>query len=247
MRFAQDDVGYAAINDAATGKVLVVTPGNVALEVALGTERAKRLATFDFVPPDVLESADYRRDAETGAYDLVIYDQCAPAQMPRANTLFIGRLPPGPVWRRGEDASGRRERCAGRGGSGRWRPQIIDWDRANPLLAHVELGDVDDRRQPRCSSRRAGGDGARSSRPPGRSPRSHRATVTRTPCWASRSSARTPTARGPRTRIGRCGSVSRLSGSMCSNIWRPAAKNRSRPRCDQAGRSSFAPRPTPTN
>ena len=105
----QDDVGYAAINDAKPGRVLVVTPGNVALQVALATQRAGRLANIQLKTPDVLTTEQYKRDAEIGAYDLIIYDQCAPAAMPRANTLFIGRLPPGPVWRGGrEDASGKK-------------------------------------------------------------------------------------------------------------------------------------------
>ena len=43
MRCEQDDTGYAALNDAKPGRVLVVTPGNVALEVALAT-RAGRAA-----------------------------------------------------------------------------------------------------------------------------------------------------------------------------------------------------------
>jgi hypothetical protein len=117
-----------------------VTPGDVPLELALGTERAKRLANVTIVPPATLDSAEYRRDADGGAYDLVIYDQCAPQQLPRANTLFIGRLPPGNAWKGREDASG---------GGGETvpaatvaGPQIIDWDRANPLLANVDLSDV---------------------------------------------------------------------------------------------------------
>ncbi len=40
-RCEQDDIGYAALNDAKPGRVLVVTPGNVALEVALATERCR--------------------------------------------------------------------------------------------------------------------------------------------------------------------------------------------------------------
>ena len=138
----QDDVGYAALNDAGTGRVLVVTPGNVPLELALQTERAKRLAQIEIVPPATLESAEYRRAAANGEYELIIYDQCVPEEMPRANTLFMGRLPPGPVWRGREDAGDE-------GGRGHTRtappvvgPQIIDWDRASPLLAHVDMGDV---------------------------------------------------------------------------------------------------------
>src|SRR6185295_10019032 len=84
--------------------------GNVALQVELATQRAGRLANIQFQAPDVLTTEQYKRDAEIGAYDLVIYDQCAPATMPRANTLFIGRLPPGAVWRGGrEDASGKKD------------------------------------------------------------------------------------------------------------------------------------------
>jgi hypothetical protein len=142
----QDDTGYAAINDAKPGRVLVVTPGNVALQVALATRRAARLANIELKTPDVLASEPYRRDADFGAYDLIVYDQCAPATMPRANTLFIGRLPPGPSWRgrrelppandqANADAAGKPPLAAA--------PQIIDWDRSHPLLASVELGNVD--------------------------------------------------------------------------------------------------------
>src|SRR4029078_4927554 len=86
--------------------------------------------------------------ADMGAYDLIIYDQCVPASMPRANTLFFGHLPPGPVWRGGSpvDADAKKEsenkdvvdpKDVAIG------PQIIDWDRSHPLLANVELGNVD--------------------------------------------------------------------------------------------------------
>src|SRR6185503_9764950 len=50
----QDDVGYAAINDAKPGRVLVVTPGNVALQAALATLRSGRLANIQLQAPDML-------------------------------------------------------------------------------------------------------------------------------------------------------------------------------------------------
>ena len=53
---AQDDLGYAALNDAKPGRVLVVTPGNVALEVVLATERAGKLANIEFKTPEMLTS-----------------------------------------------------------------------------------------------------------------------------------------------------------------------------------------------
>jgi len=159
---AQDDIGYAALNDAKPGRVLVVTPGNTALEVSLATKRAGKLASVEFKMPDDLTSDTYKKDAESGAYNLIIYDQCAPATMPRANTLFIGRVPPGPIWRGGakkaadQSADGKREERktdTEKDDAAKdepkevepkkvQNPQIVDWDRSHPVLANVELGIV---------------------------------------------------------------------------------------------------------
>jgi hypothetical protein len=147
---AQDDLAYAALNDATPGRVLVVSPGNKALEVALGTHRAERLGKIQIATPDVLTSDAYKKDAENGTYNLVIYDQCAPPTMPRANTLFIGRLPPGRTWRGGEtpggdkakDGKAETDAVAAPKDDSINVPQILDWDRAHPLLAQVELGNV---------------------------------------------------------------------------------------------------------
>ena len=148
----QDDVGYAALNDAKPGRVLLVTPGNVPLEVSLATRRAGRLADIQLKTPDVLGTPEHTRDADSGAYDLIIYDQCAPAKMPRADTLFIGRLPPGVAWRGGADAAAGETAIDAADQNATppddskslvVGPQIIDWDRAHPLLTSVELGNVD--------------------------------------------------------------------------------------------------------
>ncbi|HEX3601669.1 MAG TPA: BatA and WFA domain-containing protein [Lacipirellulaceae bacterium] len=150
----QDDVGYAALNDAKPGRVLVVTPGNVALEVALATQRAGKLANIEFKKPDILSSDGYKRDADSGAYSLIIFDQCAPSTSPRANTLYIGQLPPGATWRGGEKTVDDKTKTAeGSASSAKDQkdetpprasaPQIVDWDRSHPILASVELGNVD--------------------------------------------------------------------------------------------------------
>jgi hypothetical protein len=152
---AQDDTGYAGLNEAKPGKVLVITPGNVALEVSLATKRAGRLGEIQIQAPSCLETDEYRKAVDSGAYNLVIYDQAEPKAMPRANTLFIGRLPPGPVWRGRENASDVNSNKDGKAAAEAAPPnveehderavgpQIIDWDRAHPLLASVELGNVD--------------------------------------------------------------------------------------------------------
>jgi hypothetical protein len=73
--------------------------------------------------------------------------------MPRADTLFVGQLPPGPAWRGGNKAAAE---AAGPDGAEAKKdapkdeppprapaPQIVDWDRSHPILASVELGNVD--------------------------------------------------------------------------------------------------------
>jgi hypothetical protein len=152
---AQDNSAYAALNDAKPGRVLVVTPGNAALEVSLATERAGKLGNIEFKSPDVLTTEEHKRDMDAGTYNLVIYDQCAPPAMPRANTLIIGRVPPGAAWQGERDAaSDESDSAAAADGKADEKPaeqtptvatvpQIIDWDRSHPLLANVELGNVD--------------------------------------------------------------------------------------------------------
>lgn len=144
-----DDMGHAALNEARPGRVLVITPGNLALELALSTERAARLADIQFLQPEALQSAQYQRDADIGAYDLIIYDRCAPATMPRADTLFVGRIPPS--WKKGRNDSPTDEADDSQNKPTQKQPQprlvsvpqIIDWDRSHPLMASIELGNVD--------------------------------------------------------------------------------------------------------
>jgi hypothetical protein len=126
-KLAVDDVAYAAINPVRRGKALLVTPGNVALEQALATARATLLARVD-----TLDSSRVDDPAGVEGYDLVIFDRVAPKAMPRANTVFIGALPPSGAWR--ERAPQAEPIVA---------PRIIDWSRVDPLLANVELGNFE--------------------------------------------------------------------------------------------------------
>jgi hypothetical protein len=124
---AADNVAYAVVNSPQRARVLLVSPGNEALEIALGTDQNMQLADVSIMTPDALESDDYQTAASSGAYDLVIYDQCVPPEMPQANTLTIGGIPPANGWKGGEPVVA---------------AQIIDTNRAHPLMQFVELGDV---------------------------------------------------------------------------------------------------------
>ena len=124
---AIDNVAWTTINARRRGKVLFVTPENKPLEFALNTDRVRELADVTQRTPDFLAQPDYRKQADGGGYDLVIYDRCRPEQMPQANTLFIGRLPLSDGWRAGEMAD---------------VPQIIDVEQGHPLMQIVEMGNV---------------------------------------------------------------------------------------------------------
>lgn len=164
---AVDNHAYAAVNDSGTGRVLLVTPGNRLLTTALATERIRRYAEVEIANPDVLTTKEHQELADNGAYDLIIYDQCAPEKrMPRSNTLFIGTLPLD--WRttaQPEAASEEENDETAAAGAGEGEategdeatgdsdgdvveidrvnnPQIIDQAREHPLMAYVELGDI---------------------------------------------------------------------------------------------------------
>ena len=82
-----DNMAYAVVNMPRPAKVLVITPGTEALELALKTDEARKVADISIAEPTLLESKAYADQAAEGFYDLIIYDQCAPKAMPACNTL----------------------------------------------------------------------------------------------------------------------------------------------------------------
>ncbi len=129
-RLTLDNTAFAVLENERSSRVLLVTPGNSALEAALETERAARFAKIETFSPNNLNTPEFTRQVTDGNYDLIIFDQCSPQTMPANNTLFIGRRPPLKNWA-AEDSS---QTVFG--------PQIIDWDRSHPLLNLIELGGV---------------------------------------------------------------------------------------------------------
>ncbi len=126
-QLACDNEAFAVINPPRRSRVLLVTSGNEPLEMALGTKAAGELAEVRVERPEFLKGSAYAALAAGGGFDLVIYDRCRPAQMPRANTLFIGSLPPEGGWTAKPKAAA---------------PQIIDTAVSHPLLQWIDLGDV---------------------------------------------------------------------------------------------------------
>ncbi len=126
-----DDVAYAALNAPRRSRVLFVSPGNEAIDLVLSTGRALLLTDVERATPEELNSKPYKDDASSGAYDLIIYDQCRPEEMPRSNTLFVGRLPPDASWKGDQEPNMIDV------------PLITDTDRTHPLMQLVDLGNVD--------------------------------------------------------------------------------------------------------
>lgn len=94
-QLAADNEASVIVNESRQAKVLLVTPGNnKPLEFALDTEEVKRFAQIQIASPSTLTTSDYQQNAQLGIWDLIIYDQCAPANMPECSTLFIGTRPP---------------------------------------------------------------------------------------------------------------------------------------------------------
>ena len=157
---ADDNRAWAAVNSSRRPKVLLVTPDNEALVLALSTPRASELAEVSMAKPDIVQTKDHERAAASGAFDLIIYDRCKPQNMPRANTFFIGEVPPPPVGSAlpggpGSPTADKSDQSESADSSAapatRWwslgdpivYPQIIDIDRTHPLMQWLDLGDVD--------------------------------------------------------------------------------------------------------
>lgn len=133
-----DNVAYAAIRPAKQISVLLVTPGNKALETAMQTDRVQQVASVLIESPAFLTDPKYLSATLDSKYDLIVFDQCSPTQMPSSNTLFIGSVPPvSPT------ASADESKTSG------WKfgePQgpaiILDVNRNNSITQYLEMASV---------------------------------------------------------------------------------------------------------
>jgi Ca-activated chloride channel homolog len=82
-----DDHAYALLPERRRAKVLVVTEGNSYLEAALLLD--EYLDVTDVAPKG------YPASISRGGWDAVIFDQATPAEMPKANALYIDPRGPG--------------------------------------------------------------------------------------------------------------------------------------------------------
>lgn len=114
-----DDHAYALLPERRRAKVLVVTPGNTYLEAALLLD--EYLDVTD-IPP-----AAYPASIAKGGWDAVIFDGVTPAEMPRANALYLDPRGPGSPVKVAEELKS---------------PGFDKIDRKHPAVRFLALDDV---------------------------------------------------------------------------------------------------------
>ena len=96
--FPLDDQAWLVLGVVRKARVLIVTAGNEILHNFFDLEATAKVANVKYLKPEELkDEAKYGRPAGDGAFDLVIFDSCAPASveaLPRGNTFFINSVPP---------------------------------------------------------------------------------------------------------------------------------------------------------
>lgn len=97
-RFALDDEAWLVVGVVRRARVLVVTSENRLLNAFFDSPATEKVAQVSYLTPeDLKDRAKYLQPAREGAWDLVVFDRCAPEKeedMPSANTFFIGEVPP---------------------------------------------------------------------------------------------------------------------------------------------------------
>ena len=121
--FALDDQAFAGLSPLSNVSILVVTPGNKAIEYGLKTPSSAKICVVDVQFPNYLKTDEYKNRTQAGIDDLIIYDRCAPDVMPLTNSFFIGAIPK-QDWSWESDMSSL---------------FLIDVDRTHPLMRYVEL------------------------------------------------------------------------------------------------------------
>ncbi len=131
--YMQDNIAHCVLNPPRISRILVVSDFNRSdapysyLRLALNTGWAKKLSQIDYEDRKFLETEKYKENAALGTYDLILYDQCAPKEMPIANTVFWGELPPSDKWTKVEDLE---------------TAPLVDQDGSHPLMHGVVMGNV---------------------------------------------------------------------------------------------------------
>ncbi len=138
---AVDNTAYAAIRPARPINVLLITPGNNALETALQTPRVQLVATVRIEPPSFMTAPAYLTATADATFDLILFDQCTPKEMPASNTMFIGSIPPFPA-APATSPGDATDKNQWRFGQLEGPVVVLDVNRSNTITQYLEMGAV---------------------------------------------------------------------------------------------------------
>ena len=125
--YAQDNTAWAVVNPPREANILVLSDNNEYLNFVMETNRISKLANIFNELPEYTKDPKYTEQTTLGFFDLVIFDRCAPKTMPLCNTVFWGSKPPSKDWKIGELTE---------------PTSILDTDDSHPLMAAVQMGNV---------------------------------------------------------------------------------------------------------
>ena len=118
--FPVDNDAYAVLNESRDIWILLVTKGNYFLEKLLHAYPHVMINSIKEIIPSSWED-------QTMRHDIVILDRISPPSTVKGNFLLINALSPSiPISSTGQVRN----------------PVVLDWDRENPLLANLDVGDL---------------------------------------------------------------------------------------------------------
>ena len=121
---ACDDAAWSILYAPESLSVLLVTNGNVVLESAL---KACPIARFEVFSPTQFDAMDYSVMGLEQPFDVIVLDNCLPAQLPKCRYLIFGQPPDG------IDVST----------SGQFENQVmVDWRSKHSVLKYVKLENI---------------------------------------------------------------------------------------------------------
>ena len=119
-----DNEAWLVLTRPRKARVLVVTPGNFFLELAL---RKDPVCAPVSMSPETFDAQLKAGTLSLADYDLTIFDRHAPPSLPAGSHLFLGAVPPIEGFRSKGTTS---------------RPAVIDWDPMHPVNDHVTYANL---------------------------------------------------------------------------------------------------------
>lgn len=123
---ATDDIASVVMPAAQAPAILLVAPQAQPDLFVLGLLESAQPRILEVRSDAWYEQRGVSGETDDAAFDLIVFDRVSPPRLPAAPTVFFGALPPG-VAAAGESETSTRA------------TRMLSWDRAHPLMQHVEL------------------------------------------------------------------------------------------------------------